>query len=62
MNESVRDFPAIMFDQTTTIPVLVPAFDYADAVQVAARTTRPGQLWYGYDVVVLDSPRVHGRH
>lgn len=54
--ETVRDFPAIMHDAVTTIPVIIPAFDYADAVAVADRVTAPGQLWAGFDVVVLDRP------
>lgn len=56
MNESVRTYPAIMHDPTTTIPVIIPASDYADAVRVAAEETGPGQLWYGYSVVILDRP------
>lgn len=54
--EQVRDFPVIMHDPTTAIPVVVPAVDYADAVAVADRVTGPGQLWDGFDVVVLDAP------
>lgn len=56
MPETVRDYPAIMFDPTTTIPVVVPAFDYADALRVADQVTGPGRLWDGFDVIVLDRP------
>lgn len=59
MNETMREYPAIMFDATTTIPVLVPAFDYADAISVSDRVTAPGQLWGGFDVIVLDRPVDH---
>lgn len=59
MNETVREYPAIMFDPTTTIPVLVPAFDYDDAIKVGDRVTAPGQLWGGFDIIVLDSPVDH---
>lgn len=59
MHEAVRDYPAIMHDPTTTIPVIIPAFDYADAVRVAAEETSPGQLWHGYSVVILDRPTDH---
>lgn len=59
MNESVRAYPAIMHDPTTTIPVIIPAVDYADAVRVAAEETGPGQLWNGYSVVILDRPTDH---
>lgn len=55
MPETVRNFPAIMFDPTTTIPVIVPAFDYDDALRVADSVTGPGRLWDGFDVIVLDS-------
>lgn len=55
MSDTLRDYPAIMHDATTTIPVLVPAFDYADAIKVADQVTAPGQLWDGFQVIVLAS-------
>jgi hypothetical protein len=57
--ETVREYPAIMHNPTTTIPVIVPAFDYADAVRVAAQATGPGELWHGFDTIVLDRPGNH---
>ena len=56
MPDTTRDYPAIMFDPTTTIPVLVQASGYSDAVRVAHKSIGPGQLWDGFDVIVLDSP------
>lgn len=54
--DTVREYPAIMHNPTTTIPVIVPAFDYADAVRVADQVTAPGQLWAGFDVIILACP------
>ena len=56
MPETLSDYPAIMHDPTTTVPVLIPAFDYADAVRVADQVTAPGRLWEGFDVIILDNP------
>ena len=59
MPDTMRDFPAIMFDPTTTVPVIIPAFDYEDATRAAYSVTRPGELWHGFDAIVLDRPTDH---
>ena len=60
--EAIKEFPAIMHDPVTTIPVIIPALDYADAVQVADRATAPGQLWAGFKVIVLGVDAWEGDH
>lgn len=60
MSDTARDYPAIMHDATTTVPVIIAASDYADAVRVADTITGPGHLWHGFDTIVLDAPRSYG--
>jgi hypothetical protein len=56
MSDTVRVYPAIMHDPVTTIPITILADDYADAVRAADQATAPGQLWHGFDTIVLDKP------
>jgi len=59
MSDTARVYPAIMHDPVTTVPIIILADNYADALRVADQGTAPGELWHGFDVIVLDRPADH---